>query len=39
VQGGVKLPFVIAIPRPEGDVILTVSKIKAGEAVKDSVFE
>jgi hypothetical protein len=38
-QGGIKLPFVIAIPRPEGDVIFEVSKIKTGEPVKDSVFE
>lgn len=39
VQDGVKLPFVIAIPRPEGDVVFEVNKIKANEAVKDSVFE
>jgi hypothetical protein len=39
VQGGIKLPLVIAIPRPEGDVIFEVNKIKAGGAVKDSVFE
>ena len=39
VQDGVKLPFVIAIPRPEGDVVFEVSKIKANQAVKDSVFE
>jgi len=39
VQGGVKLPFVIAIPRPEGDVVFEMSKIKTNEAVKDSVFQ
>lgn len=39
VQGGVKLPFVIAIPRPEGDVGFEVSKIKTNEAVADSVFQ
>ena len=38
-QGGIKLPSVIAIPRPEGDVVFEVNKIKANEAVKDSVFE
>jgi hypothetical protein len=38
-QGGIKLPFVIAIPRSEGDVVFEVSKIKTGEPVKDSVFE
>jgi len=38
-QGGLKLPFVIAIPRPEGDVVFEVSKIKMNEPVKDSVFE
>jgi hypothetical protein len=37
--GGIKLPFVIAIPRPEGDVVFEVSKIKTNEAVKDSVFQ
>ena len=39
VQGGVKLPFVIAIPRPEGDVVFEVSRIRAGAPVKDSVFQ
>jgi hypothetical protein len=39
VQGGVKLPFVIAISRPEGDLVFEVNKIKIGEPVKDSVFE
>lgn len=38
-QGGLKLPSVIAIPRPEGDLVFEVSKIKVNEAVKDSVFE
>jgi hypothetical protein len=38
-QGGVKLPFVIAIPRREGDVVFEVNKIKTGEEIKDSVFE
>jgi hypothetical protein len=38
-QGGVKVPFVIAIPRPEGDVVFEVSKIKMKEAIRDSVFE
>lgn len=38
-QGGVKLPFVMAIPRPEGEVVFEVSKIKTGEPIKDSVFE
>jgi hypothetical protein len=38
-QGGIKLPFVIAIPRPEGDVVFEVNKIRTGEPVKDSVFE
>jgi hypothetical protein len=38
-QGGIKLPFVIAIPRPEGDVVFEVSKIKTNEAVADSVFQ
>jgi hypothetical protein len=38
-QDGVKLPSVIAIPRPEGDVVFEVSKIKTNEPVKDSVFE
>jgi hypothetical protein len=38
-QGGIKLPFVIAIPRPEGDVIFEVSKIGTGIPVKDSVFK
>jgi hypothetical protein len=38
-QGGIKLPFVIAISRPEGDLVFEVSKIKANEPVKDSVFE
>jgi hypothetical protein len=32
VQGGIKLPFVIAIPRPEGDVVFEVSKMKTNEA-------
>jgi hypothetical protein len=39
VLDGIKLPFVIAIPRPEGDVIFEVSKVKTGVAIKDSVFE
>ncbi|HKD81456.1 MAG TPA: hypothetical protein VKH81_17315 [Candidatus Angelobacter sp.] len=38
-QGGIKLPSIITIPRPEGDVIFEVSKIKTGEPIKDSVFE
>lgn len=38
-QGGVKLPFVMAIPRPEGEVVFEVSKIKTGEPIKNSVFE
>jgi hypothetical protein len=38
-QDGIKLPFVIAIRRPEGDVIFEVSKMTTGEPVKDSVFE
>jgi hypothetical protein len=38
VVGGIKLPFVIAIPRAEGDVVFEMSKVKAGEPVKDSVF-
>jgi hypothetical protein len=38
-EGGIQLPSVIAIPRPEGDVVFEVGKIKAGEPVKDSVFE
>ncbi|HET9792376.1 MAG TPA: hypothetical protein VFR08_13840 [Candidatus Angelobacter sp.] len=38
-QGGVKLPFVIAIPSPEGDVVFEVNMIKANEAIKDSVFQ
>ena len=38
-QGGVKLPFVMAIPRPEGEVVFEVSKIKIGEPIKNSVFE
>jgi hypothetical protein len=38
VVGGIKLPFVIAIPRTEGDVVFEMSKVKAGEPVKDSVF-
>ena len=37
--GGIKLPFVMAIPRAEGDVVFKVNKIKTGEPVKDSVFE
>jgi hypothetical protein len=38
-QGGVKLPFVMAIPRPEGEVVFEASKIKTGEPIKNSVFE
>jgi hypothetical protein len=37
-QGGVKLPFVIAIPRPQGDVVFELSNVKTGAPVKDSVF-
>lgn len=38
-EGDIKLPSVITIPRPEGDVIFEVSKIKTGEPIKDSVFK
>ena len=37
-SGDVKLPFVIAIPRPEGDLVFEVSKTKTNEAIRDSVF-
>ncbi len=39
MEGGIQLPSVIAIPRPEGDVVFEVSRIKAGEPIKDSVFK
>jgi len=39
MEGGIKLPFVIAIPRPEGDVVFEVSKINLNEAISDSVFQ
>jgi hypothetical protein len=39
LEGAIKLPFVISIPRPEGDVVFEVTKIKIGGTIKDSVFE
>ncbi len=39
IQGAIKLPRVIAIPRTQGELVFELSKVKPGEVISDSIFQ